>query len=183
MSDIDHLLEADGLTDQGTLENLTTFAKEQLRLEAELAELEDQVKEKKKELVKVTDQIIPDIMSSLGVQEFKFEDGSVIKIKGFVSVSIPKAKEQEAFSWLRSNNHGDIIKNEINLKFAAGEEINALEASKLLEQNGYEYDTKTGVHPATLKSFATEMLEKGKPLPLEVFTVFQGKKSVINPPK
>ena len=54
------------------------------------------------------------------MQKIVLSDGSSVEIAEDIQANITKEKEGEAFGWLRSNNHGDLIKNQIKVDFGRG---------------------------------------------------------------
>lgn len=182
-TDVSHLYEDDGAMDETTLESLAGLCSQQMKLEMEYAEIEEKLKAKKDELDNISKKIIPDVMNTLGVSEYKFSDGSTLTLKDGLNVYIAAANKPKAYDWMRENNFGDLIKNEILLKFAAGQEAEAKEVVSKLTSDGYTPEEKEGVHPSTLKAFAKERLEKGEQLPMELFSCFTYQEAKIKQPK
>ena len=81
-------------------------------LEKEISEMEDTLKERAEQYRKLTEQTIPEAMAEAGMKKFVMEDGSMIDVKPFYSASIPKARQAEAFAWLRE--HGDRKSTRLN---------------------------------------------------------------------
>ena len=84
----------------------------------QLKDLQEQLKKKNEELdhikFKVRDmeeRIIPEMMQEAGVSLLKLSDGSQVEVKPFYAAKIPESRVEEAFGWLRSNGHEDLIKN------------------------------------------------------------------------
>ena len=77
-----------------------------------------------------------------------------------------------AFDWLRQNNLDDIIKNDVVVSFGKGEDNVAGHCVGLLEEQGFTPETKTYVHPSTLKAFVKERIQSGKPIDLDMFGAF-----------
>jgi hypothetical protein len=102
-----------------------------------------------------------------------------VLVKRFYRGSIPKEREVEAFRWLRDHGHGDLIKNVVSSTFGKGEDDMASQALFLLEESGFSADQKQAVHPATLKAFVKEQVEKGENIPLDLLGVFIGTKAEI----
>ncbi len=114
--------------------------------------------------------------------QLKLNDGSSIEIKNFYGITIPKDPDQRAtaYQWLRDNNLGDIIKNEISARFGRNEDGKALEFSKLATANGYEVQQDLKVEPMTLKATLRELHEKGADLPPEeIFKTFVGRQAKV----
>ena len=82
--------------------------------------------------------------------------------------------------WLRDNNLGDLIKNEIAARFGRNEDGKALDFAKLATANGYEVQQTLKVEPMTLKATLRELHEKGAALPPEdLFKTFVGRQAKV----
>ena len=64
-------------------------------------------------------------MNEMSLSSLKLADGSSVEVKKIYGASIPIAKREAAFNWLRDNDLGDIIKNEITVSFGRGEDNKA----------------------------------------------------------
>jgi hypothetical protein len=106
-------------------------------------------------------------------------DGSSVDVKPNYSASITVANRDAAFQWLRDNNLGDIIKNEISVSFGRNEDLKAADYANLASERGYQPTQKLKVEPMTLKALVRERLENGKEMPTELFNVFVGNKTTI----
>ena len=162
--------------------SLQSLADQVERLEAmqkQLAIQEDSVKEKKKQIDYVSGEVIPTMMSEMGLSHLKLIDGSTVDVKPNYSANISVANRDAAFQWLRENGLGDIIKNEISVSFGRNEDNKAADYAALAEERGFQPTQKLKVEPMTLKALVRERLEAGKTMPTEIFNVFVGNKTTI----
>lgn len=164
---------------QEDLAGIAELADEQVKLIAEVANLENQLSIKKEKLRELSETALPESMLHLGLRSFTMSDGSKIAIKTFYKGSIPKTREKEAFLWLKDHGHEDLIKNNVTSSFGKGEEAKAEELMRHLSDIGYDYENKKNVHPSTLKAFVREQVESGNELPLDILGVFIGQKAEI----
>lgn len=148
-------------------------------LEKEIAELEESLTERKDQYRKLTEQTIPEAMAESGMKKFVMEDGSMIDIKAFYSASITKARQSEAYQWLRDHGFDDIIKNTVSVRFGRGEDEISARLLNLLGANGYPFEQAQKIEPQTLKAWVKERVEKGEVVDTELFGVFIGQKAVI----
>jgi len=163
-------------------EDLSKLSEQVLKLK----DLEDEVKTKeknlkdlKKDLEKISGDVIPTMMTEMNISTLKLADGSAVEVKPVYSASIPIAKKEEAFNWLRDNDLGDLIKNEVTVSFGRNEDNKAADYAELARGQGYQPTQKLKVEPMTLKALVRERIEGGKPLPTEIFSVFIGNKTTI----
>ena len=78
-------------------------------LEERLRLQEDEIKGTKAQIQKVSGDIIPTMMSEMGLAELKLHDGSHLKVSTSYRATITEANKEAAFNWLRNNGLGDII--------------------------------------------------------------------------
>ena len=140
---------------------------------------EEQIKQKKKHLDYLSGEVIPTMLSEMGLSFLKLADGSSIEVKTNYSATITQAKKEEAFKWLRENGLGDIIKNEISVSFGRNEDNKAADYAELAKGRGCQPTQKLKVEPMTLKALVRERIEAGKDMPTELFNVFIGNKTTI----
>ena len=163
-------------------ENIQSLADQVERLETlnrEIDFAESQLKQKKKNLEHLSGEVIPTMMSEMGLSHLKLMDGSSVDVKPNYSASISVANKEKAFNWLRNNGLGDIIKNEILVSFGRNEDNKAADYAALAQERGYQPTQKLKVEPMTLKALVRERIEAGKEMPTELFNVFVGNKTTI----
>ena len=163
-------------------DNIKTLADQVERLEnlqTQIKKQEDDLKQKKKDFEHLSAEVIPTMMAEMGLSHLKLMDGSSVDVKPNYSASITVANRDAAFQWLRDNNLGDIIKNEISVSFGRNEDNKAADYASLASERGYQPTQKLKVEPITLKALVRERIEAGKELPTELFNVFVGNKTTI----
>ena len=163
-------------------DNIQSLADQVERLEslnARLALQEDNLKNTKKDIERLSGEVIPTMMSEMGLAELKLEDGSHLKVSTSYKAHITEANKEMAFNWLRDNGLGDIIKNEISVSFGRGEDNKAAHYAELAKGQGLDPTQKLKVEPMTLKALVRERIEAGKEMPTEIFGVFTENKTTI----
>ena len=163
-------------------ENIQSLADQVERLEnlnKEIEQAEETLKNKKKNHDHLSGEIIPTMMSEMGLSHLKLMDGSSVDVKPNYSANISIANREAAFNWLRNNGLGDIIKNEISVSFGRNEDNKAADYAELAKGQGFQPTQKMKVEPMTLKALVRERIEAGKPMPAELFNVFVGNKTTI----
>ena len=137
------------------------------------------LKSKKAERQSISGDIIPTMMSEMGLAELKLHDGSHLKVSTSYRATITEANKEAAFNWLRENGLGDIIKNEISVSFGRNEDNKAADYAELAKGQGFQPTQKMKVEPMTLKALVRERIEAGKEMPTEIFGVFSENKTTI----
>ena len=163
-------------------ENIQSLADQVEKLESLQTRLqlqEDNMKSTKKEIERLSGDIIPTMMSEMGLAELKLQDGSHLKVSTSYRATITEANKESAFNWLRENGLGDIIKNEILVSFGRNEDNKAADYAELAKSSGFQPTQKMKVEPMTLKALVRERIEAGKEMPTEIFGVFSENKTTI----
>lgn len=189
MSDIFDMMEDDAGAQNATSVESKTLGKvaelaKAIRLKEQVLELlEQQAKDTRQELLKLTDQDLPGLMQELGLQSFTLDDGSKVEIKATYGGHIKVEDRPEAFSWLRDHGHGDIIKNTVSVLFASGEDSKASALLGELSSMGYAPEQKEDVHSSTLKAWVKERVELGEAFPMHLFGAWVGQRAAIKASK
>ena len=97
------------------------------QLEDEIKTTEDRLKNLKQKADTLSGEVIPTMMTEMNISTMKLADGSAVEVKPVYGASIPVAKKEEAFNWLRENGLGDLIKNEVTVSFGRNEDNKAAE--------------------------------------------------------
>ena len=158
------------LADQ--VERLETFA---TTIEA----AEENLKLLKKKRDHISGEVIPTMMTEMGLSELKLSDGSHLKVSTSYKAHITEANKETAFNWLRTNGLGDIIKNEISVSFGSNEDTRAADYANLAKSQGLQPTRKMKVESMTLKALVRERIEANKEMPADIFGVYTENKTTI----
>jgi len=162
--------------------NIKTLSDQVLKLRAmedQLKIMEEALKTRKKEIDRISGEVIPTMLSEMGLSQLKLTDGSSVDVKPFYSATISAQNKDRAYNWLRTNGLGDIIKNDISVSFGRNEDDKAARYADLAKSNGFQPTQKLKVEPMTLKALVRERIEAGKEMPTEIFNIFVGNKTTI----
>ena len=180
MNQIDFEKDQEEILDR--TENLTSLAdqvKSLRALEDQIKANEELLKNKKRELERISGEVIPTLLSEMGLSSLKLADGSAVDVKPYYAANISLRNREAAYSWLRSNNLGDIIKNEITVSFGRDEDNKAAQYANLAKGQGYQPTQKLKVEPMNLKALVRERIENGRDMPTDIFSVFIENKTTI----
>ena len=158
--------------DTTAMEDIATACNKLLDIQKEVSALEDKLKKKKEEELKLSENEIPNLMQKAGAASIKLTDGTAVEIKPYYGARIPASRTEEAFNWLRENNFADLIKNNVTLTFGRNEDNMAKSLVNELRQKGHNVKQAEKVEPMTLKAFVREQIEKGKDVPADLFGVY-----------
>lgn len=166
-------------TDGGVLKTVSELARAIAAKEAQVADLDRQLKDAKKELLKLTDEDLPASMAEMGLASFTLDDGSQIDVKPTYGASILVDNRPKAYEWLRDHGYDDIIKNNVSVSFGRGEDDLANAFKAVAEKEGYLPQQDTSIHAGTLKAFVRERIEAGDEFPMELFGAYVGQRAFI----
>jgi len=177
MSDLLNEME----NDQESFASKTTNIQQLASKCQEMLDLDDQIEvqqgimdELKKRRDVISSEVIPNLLSEQGLRSLKLYDGSTVEVSKTYSCTLKAdpEKKQEAYQWLRKNNLGDIIKNNVSVSFGTGEDNKAEEFLGLAASSGYEPEQSEKVEPSTLRALYRERFENGLEMPSDVFNLF-----------
>ena len=178
-SEVDIFDDEDKSFDASTLEGVQAENGKQLsglvrqlnNIQQQIEDAEQHLKALKQDKQRIAFEQIPMLMDEMSLERVDV-DGLSVKLKPFVTASIPADRKQDAFNWLREHGLDDIIKNDIIVSFGRGQDNQAGDVMYDLEQKGFHPEQKTHIHSMTLKAFVRERVEKGLPIDLDMFGAF-----------
>ena len=182
MNNLEQQMEKDqtNVIDQtSNINSLANQVKKLKSLEDDILQDEENLKSKKKNLQRVSEEVIPTLLSEMGLSSLKLADGSSVDVNTYYRAAILLKDKEAAYNWLRHNGLGDIIKNEITVSFGRGEDNKAAQYANLARGQGFQPTQKLKVEPMTLKALVRERIEAGKDMPMDIFNVFVGNRTTI----
>ena len=168
--DLEQLTTVNIKTDEVT--EISSACKKLSSQNKKVEDLEKLLKTEQEEARRLSEEVIPTLMQQAGVSSIKLEDGSSVTVSPYYYAKIPEDKKIEAFKWLRDNNHGDLIKNNVSVSFGKGEDSDAVKLKAELEKQGLVVDQKQDIHWQTLRGFVREQMEKNQNIPSEMFGLY-----------
>ena len=171
--------QQDAMKKTGNIQSLADQVERLEDVDSSIKNTEEQLKEMKKKRDHISGEVIPTMMSEMGLSELKLQDGSHLKVATSYRATITEANKETAVNWLRENGLGDIIKNEISVLFGRNEDNKAASYAELAKGQGFQPTQKMKVEPMTLKALVRERIEAGKDMPTEIFGVFSENKTTI----
>jgi len=166
-------------TSNDSLSGVADLARQAKEIGLQIEDLEVTLAEKKEAQKELLENRIPEALREIGMSKFEMTDGSMIEVKQYYSGSIPANRKGEAFEWLRSNGYDDIIKNTVACNFGRGEDEVAKQFAEFASTQGFDAQTKTEVHPQTLRAFIKERVETGEEFPMELFGAWVGQRATV----
>ena len=156
---------------------ITTIAAECQKLkniEDEIERTEELLKNLKTMADDIGSRVIPELLAEQGLSSIKLADGSSVTVKREYRCTLPKEDDRRelAYKWLRDQNLGDIIKNNVSVTFGRGEDDKAQQLLDLAASNGFDPQQKSDVAWNTLTALFQERVESGLDMPSDVFSTW-----------
>lgn len=149
----DEIADAPVAVGDDEIQSIAQLAERQVVIEDWIETQTARLKEAKENLLKLSCEKLPAAMKQAGMLNFTLENGCTIDVKEGVHGSITKANQPWCFNWLRENNNGDLIKNEVKTTFGMGEDEQAKELTEHLTEAEIDFSQKESIHPQTLGAF------------------------------
>lgn len=165
--------------DQEALKKLSKLATKQVKLEIEIRNLTEQLKELNKQHASLSEKDIPELMFEVGVESLKLTSGETIEIKHGIKATIPEKNKPGAYAWLTEKGFGALIKHQFILEYGKGENEKAENARHILEEKSLRYKEKEDIHYQTLQKQVREFIEDGIDFPTELINIFEWQKTII----
>lgn len=148
----------------------------QLILEQE--ELEDRLKDVKKQIVQYQETLLPEVMDEIGLSDITTKGGLRIEMREEVRASLPKdeGKRLAAFRYLRDTGNDGIIKRQFVINYGRDSAQWAEAFAEMLEKAEIKehatVEQMETIHQQTLLKFLREQLDSHEEVPLESFGAF-----------
>ena len=168
-------LDSSQVSDLGEACNeLDNVRKKRLELELEIKKMNDRE-------FQLENEIIPSMIESAGVKSLTLTDGSKVSIKDQLRANITMENEDYCFARLKELGLDDVIKNEVKLTFGRGQDSDAVNIMKELQDRGLYPSNKKAVPWNTLSKLLEEQISKGSMTSVdqEKFGVYTFKKVKI----
>lgn len=140
---------------------------------------DEQLKIAKEARRKLVEDVIPEVMDEVGMEEMKTREGDLLFIDAKTRCSIKAKKKLDALKWLDENGHGKMIKRQLvvdlgNDSIDVDKQCRGAINTQFLNKENPVPDMKTEkkVEPSTLTKFADGEMKAGRELPEDFFSVF-----------
>lgn len=158
-------------TGAGELSQLNALADKQAEAAKMVKQKQQELNHAQEVLRDLAERQVPELMDAVGMAEFTTRTGVKIKVVEKVRASVPKALRAQAMKWLRENGYEALIKRTITAQFGKGEDAQADQIMKELQEKGLSLKDVAKVHPSTLGAFVREKLRDGEELPQDLLGV------------
>ena len=169
MTKLHSILEKDHLTpvDDVSLKALSQKCRRLEAIQTEIDQQEQNIKALKEKHRKLSEEEIPSFLQEKGLTSIRLNNGTEVSVSEVILPGVLVDNRPFCYQWLRDNGFGDLIKNTVSVNFGMGEDENAINLKKQIEELGLVCAEKESVHYQTLKAFVGEQHHKGVSLPDE----------------
>lgn len=158
------------------LDRLTLRAE---RVSAQRKKAEEELDRLKKAESDLLMRQIPELCARMRLDDCTTASGIQVKIKKDIRASLPGhdrvEARQGALAWLVSHGHGGVIKNQVSVALARGEDTRADELVIELRARGLAVEAKKDVHAQTLGALVRELMAEGQIVPRDIFNLFDNR--------
>jgi len=180
MNDLIKQMQADAETiPEDNMGKIGAVATDIAETEIEISNLKEQLKKKEDYKTKLSEEVLPSLFSEVGLSELKLSDGRKIKVSEYYRAAIKVENREAAYTWLRNNGFGDLVKNQVTCSFGRNEDEKASSLVSDLNEKGLEPTQREWVEPSTLRAFVREQYESGKEIPMDLLGAYIGHKTTI----
>ena len=176
---INQMAEDAGTTTQDNMGKIGAVANDIADTDQEINKIEDELKKKKDYKKHLSENVLPNLFAEVGLSELKLADGRHLKVGNYYGSSIKADKKEAAYTWLRNNGFGDLIKNQVSCSFGRDEDEKARGLIETLDEQGYQSSQREWVEPSTLRAFVREQHEAGNKVPMDLLGAYVGQKTTI----
>ena len=175
------LKDSDDLLDSVEVTNLADECQKLKDTEDMIKSAEKHLQDLKAKADDIGSRVIPELLAEQGLTSLKLADGSSVSVKKEYRCTLPKdeSRREQCYNWLRDNQLGDIIKNNVSVTFGRGEDDKAKQLLDLAVANGVEPSQKSDVSWNTLTALFRERIESGLDMPSDVFSTWIKDKTKI----
>jgi chemotaxis protein histidine kinase CheA len=196
---IDFASDAVVPVDPAKIADIINLARELVRRQKRVADLEKELKEAEQAVAMVAENSLPAMLQECNLPELSLGNGWKVVREPFFRANLPapstieKAKPEEAedlvkrledgIAWLSAEKGRDIIQDTITIKLKKGQNEQAKQLQDLIDSLKLKGERGSKVHPATLTKFLKEKIEAGVEVPFETFAVHSGFAAKVVPPE
>ena len=175
------LKDSDDLLDSVEVTNLADECQKLKDTEDMIKSAEKHLQDLKAKADDIGSRVIPELLAEQGLTSLKLADGSSVSVKKEYRCTLPKdeSRREQCYNWLRDNQLGDIIKNNVSVTFGRGEDDKARQLLDLAVANGFEPSQKSDVSWNTLTALFRERIESALDMPSDVFRTWIKDKTKI----
>lgn len=175
--------------DKDSLWKLSCEAQRLLSLKDTLKQNIEEVKKTEKIIEAISREVIPNLMTSVGLSSFTLNTGETIEVKEKIFPNITKNNKTVAYrNMVNAEGEDEEAEKRIRALFKSKIILDDLDEDSeeqvldLLMEHNLPYNLDMNIHPQTLKKYCRERLEKGLSIP-EGISVFQYPEATVTQEK
>lgn len=179
MSDVlDEIADA-GEAPSTNLADVSALAMQQLKLEGDVARLEADLKQAKKDLMKVSDGELPAALKAAGMPSFTLENGMIVSYREDMKVSVPATKKAFVLAQMKEWGFESSVTNTFTIDLGKGNGNSAKVLQGQAEEMGLTAVIAEDIATGTVKKVLKQRNDAGKNDELAKFGAFQFTRATV----
>lgn len=179
MSNLDELASAAEETPASDLKNIQEVATRMLDVVAEVANIEDQLKDARARLRNLQELQLPELMEAAGMSEFKLKNGMTISVNEDLKVSVPRKNKQEVCAIMREWGYEGAVSTDFIAPLGKGSDNIAKSLMDSALKMGVEANIIEDISTATVKKALRERMRNGIQDDFTLFGAFRFVKATV----
>ncbi len=144
------------------------------RHEVDLAELNQQVKDKKAAIADIAEMQLPVLVESIGLgDELPLANGTKLVIQRNHGASPLVANRDKVWDWMEEKGHGHLVKRTLLAAFGKGDDLDVAKLRYLLDAANVNFSEVRKVESSTLSKFVRDAEGRGEEIPEDIFGVYR----------
>jgi hypothetical protein len=166
------------------IKSIATLVETMLGLEANVEASEEDLRNLKEKLRRVTEVDIPEAMTSAGATKLSMKDGSVLSVTTRYKVNISKERKSEAIDWLIHNGQDGLVRTVVVVELPKGDMKRAAQLCEQLTKMGVQPVALLDVNHASVEATVNELIiEHGIQVPEKTFGIYKLNRAKLKKPK
>ena len=172
-------IKADASNATTNVSELAELAELQLSLETQVAQKEDELKEIKDRLRRVSEEALPNAMINSNVSEFKLSNGMKVTYTEDLKTSVPRKNKAKVIGYMKDWGYGGAVKSQFVADLGKGNNEATSAFIGLAEKMNVDASVGEDIATATVKKALKERMREGKQDDLTLFGAFPFVRSTV----
>lgn len=175
---LDEIADA-GEAPSTNLADVSALAMQQLKLEGKVAKLEADLKQAKKDLMKISDGDLPAALKAASMPKFTLANGMEVSYAEDMKVSVTKPKKAFVLKMMKEWGHEASIANTLTIDLGKGNDNAAKTLKANAEEMGLTVVIAEDIATGTVKKVLKERAAEGKNDELKDYGAFEFTRATV----
>ena len=161
------------------IKDIQAVATRMLDAQAEVAEIEDRLKDAKARLRGLQEGKLPELMEAVGITEFKLKNGMTVSVVEDLKVSVPKKNKAKVCDIMKEWGYEGAVNTDFIAPLGKGSDNVAKSLMQSAHEMGVEANIIEDIATATVKKALRERMGKGLQDDFTLFGAFRFVKATV----